>query len=39
MGEQALRSHIKSKKHLESMEPVNVFFKPRRKHVITTTTE
>ena len=39
MGEQALRSHIKSKKHLESMEPINVFFKPRRKHVITTTTE
>ena len=39
MGEQALRSHMKSKKHLKSMEPINVFFQPRRQPVITTTTE
>ena len=34
MGEQALRSHMKSKKHLKSMEPINVFFLPRRQPVI-----
>ena len=39
MGEQALRSHMKSKKHLKSMEPINVFFQPHRQPVITTTTE
>ena len=39
MGEQALRSHMKSKKYLKSMEPINVFFQPRRQPVITTTTE
>ena len=39
MGEQALRSHMKSKKHLNSMEPINVFFQPCRQPVITTTTE
>ena len=39
MEEQALRSHVKSKKHLNCMEPVNVFFQPCRQPVITTTTE
>ena len=30
---------MKSKKHLKSMEPINVFFQPHRQPVITTTTE
>ena len=38
MGEQALRSHMKSKKHLKSMGAMNVFFQPRWQPVITTTT-
>ena len=37
--EQALRSHMKSKKHIKSTEPINVFFPPRTQPVITTTTE
>ena len=39
MGEQALRSHMKSKKHLKSMELMNGFLQPHRQPVITTTTE
>ena len=39
MVDQALRSHMKSKKHLKSMETINVFFQPHRQTVITTTTE
>ena len=38
MGEQDLRSHMEPEKHLKGMEPINVFFQPRRQPVITTTT-
>ena len=37
--EQGLRCHMKSKKHLKSMEPINVFLQPCRQPVITTTTK
>ena len=39
MGEQALRSYMKSKKHLKSMERINVFFQSLRQPQITTITK
>ena len=39
MGEQALRPHMKSKKHLKSIERINVIFQSCRQPMITTITE
>ena len=39
MGEQALRPHMKSKKHLKSIEQINVIFQSCRQPMITTITE